>query len=138
MDYANFMYDYIKHNISLDITRYESKFKQIQMHEILKVQFDKINLYNTEGSTYKFYNKDLIEIFYDIYMESIVPNINSFIIDYKDIKFARAANVKDGSVERLTPNTKFRALNRWNPKDRFYCYLGIERDGDSNRLLKTC
>lgn len=127
----------LKRYNAINVDLFESKFCSILEREIFKVQFNNVNPYIDECEKAS-YDKGIVNILKDVHGYTISSNLNMFIASVSNIKLGRVVTEENASYQRLTPNSKYKNLNRWNPKDRFYGYYGVDRKHEQDALLQIC
>jgi len=138
--FAIFTFNIFNQNKILDLSLSENDFWKVQYKNIIRKQFDRINPFlDTFENDDTLGEHNIINQLEDLYENVLNPYENDFIVSIDgNLLLGRAAKIKNASYERLTPTSKFKSLNRWNPDERSYAYLGFSRDQDKKRLLKTC
>ncbi|MCB2360288.1 hypothetical protein [Clostridium estertheticum] len=92
---------------------------------IIKKQWDSINPY-VDVNNKEHFDKDLIEIFDDMFKNCVLPIEDVFTRNYKSIKHLYRGTIGIHDFTWLLPNPKYTKLNRWNPEGRCFVYAAIE------------
>lgn len=138
-DFANMTFKLINEKNLIDTDHFVLEFRNRQMRFVMRQQFTRINPHiDTSDVEEILGDKDLIDMLEDVYNVSLHPNEEEFIFNLDGVKFGRAVNVGEATYERLTPNPEYRNNNRWNPREKFYSYLGVNREGNVENLIHTC